>query len=838
MRDIQKELASALKNNTNIDSTPIKAKAQAKTVKTDKVITLKDRGNIEYNPEEVRTFLDLVFHKKEATDNILTWSPKTNRPAFPSSLDNTFKKLENTNLPRTFYFGTATTSPDVDGTLKNRKALFTGLHVVVLDDIGTKIPEERLPEALAPNYIIESSEGNFQYGYILDTPIRDLALAEALIHLVYTSGLSDGGGKLPNKLVRLPCGINGKDGDKGDFRVRLIESNDEYWTPQELLDVMDVGVTWDEVVKDTNAANGGASARKVGTSLWSPVQAKAASLNGVVDPMLEWLYEEDMVKNDNGGWATIQCPWSSSHTTGGDTAGYSPVGRGGDHSTTRGFHCFHDGCKDKTIHDFLELLALEGAPQVPVRDMVADLVADYAYISSEDAAVRIRGVNTPTCMKVGAFRNTFPRKSVVYEANGKTTTVPDHALWLTAPNRLTLAGRMYDPTSDLRICEHDHQKYLNNYTAPTWGTGSYDDKDVNKFKQFLKYLIPTDCERDYFTQWLAAKAQNVCFKGAAILMVAPTQGTGRTTLTDMITQLFQHGNVNKVNFPTLCSAGGASPFNAWQEALIVTCDEVMTGDKSKYNVYEGLKDLFDPKPKQTLVNPKFGFMRMSTLYTSYILLTNHTDAIGALGDDRRVYTIQNTVRRNTPEYYSALNKWIDTKDEQGEHKWARSIWRWLQTLEPDIELLNSPAPMTDGKLAMIEDTSSICDVLHEIIFDDLGGVISTPLVESIAETVLFDRGVEGVDSLKAVTKRRSNASSVALKKTDIVKEVFKLKGKVYRLRLSHSYLRENGLSGINEMSDRELALLVEEAKTKFTKALDNPKAVSERLNAVLDERGL
>lgn len=704
------------------------------------IVQLKDRGTVDYDLPEVQDFVKTVFHTMDDTDNILTWTPKSNTPSFPKSLSKTEKILKNTNMPRAFYFGTSTVHVAEDGKLYNRKSEFSKLHVVVLDDIGTKVDADSLPEDLAPNYIIETSEGNFQYGYILQEPIETLELAEALIHLVYTSGYSDGGGKMPTKVVRLPCGINGKKGDKGDFRVRLVELNDEYWTPEELLDVMDVGVDWDDVKRDATAARRGRSAMMSGTSQWSPIQATAGSLNGVVDQMLEWLYDNDLVSNDNGDWVTIQCPWHDEHSDNADTAGYSPVGRGGQFSNMRSFHCFHDHCKDRKGQDFLEWAITNGAPRVPLVDNVADLIADYAYVAENDSAYRIRGVNKPTGIKIGAFRNTFPKKVPVYDVDGKIKMTNEHALWLTAPNRLTLQGTISDPSTPERITEHDGQRYLNLYAPPSWGSGLYDQAHIDRFNAFLEYLIPKPEERDYFMQWLAAKAQNPTFKGAAILMVAPAYGTGRTTLTDMMATLFTAENVKKVTFNQLCGASAAGAYNDWQESLLVTCDEIMSDTVNKHSVYENMKELFDPRPKTVLINTKYGAQRHSTVYTSYLLLTNHVDAIGHLDGDRRVYAISNARVPESPEYFTSLNEWLNEINEKGKPAWAESVWRYLQTLTPDITMLNAPAPNTAAKDTMVDETKSVCDLLAEEMIEMFGGITPNALIATTARDVLERMG--------------------------------------------------------------------------------------------------
>ena len=798
--NMQKDNKDNMFNGDNTDPKPknqgpLKVINEQGAFKPD-VVTLKDRGNIDYDPEEVQRFFDTVFHTLEEDENILAWSQKSNVPVYPKTIARVMKQLTQTNLPKAFYFGTSTCHVHEDGNLYNRKQLFDRLHVMVLDDIGTKIPVGRLPIDLVPNYIIETSEGNYQYGYILKEPIDNLELAEAFIHLVYTSGLSDSGGKMPTKVVRMPCGINGKKGDKGDFRVRLVELNDDYWTPEELLDVMDVGVKWSDVVEDAKAATAGKTAMMSGTSAWSPVKTVAPCLNGVIDPLLEWLYEQDMVVTDNGEWVTVPCPWGHDHTSGGTTAGYSPVGRGG-FPNMRAFHCFHDSCSANKTDAFLQLCATNGAPRVPIIDHVADLVADYAFVASENSAYKIRGVKRPLCVKMDAFKNLHPKKVGVYGEDGKRIAVAEHALWLNAPNRLNVHGMVYAPDQPYTIVKEGDTQNLNLYSPPEWGKGDYRKIDIDNFLYFLDYLIPTDSEREYFLDWLAMKAQNVTFKGAAILMVAPTQGTGRTTLTDMLATLFTPQNTKKVTFKQLCAVGDAGAYNEWQESLLVTCDEVMS-QGSRHTVYENMKELFDPRPKNILINPKYGRQRFTTVYTSYIMLTNHEDAVGQLGGDRRIYVIENTLTPNTPQYFVDLNAWLNEKAEDGTPLWARSVWRWLQKRKPDINLMNAPAPETDGKRAMIANTQSVCDHFIEAVLETHNGLMPTSTLQELATDVFTARGDMEADKIASI------AVLVAKKRTLATDARLRLNGKQTRIRISKAEMSSLGISGMKKSEYSEI----------------------------------
>lgn len=89
---------------------------------------------------------------------------------------------------------------------------FVSFHVIVVDDYGTKIavgePERVL--GCRPNYVIESSLGNYQAGWFIE-PQSDLAWVRGMLKklrekLGAGDNLTD-----PMAWRRLPVGINGKE---------------------------------------------------------------------------------------------------------------------------------------------------------------------------------------------------------------------------------------------------------------------------------------------------------------------------------------------------------------------------------------------------------------------------------------------------------------------------------------------------------------------------------------------------------------------------------------------------------------------------------------------------
>lgn len=139
------------------------------------------------------------------------------------------------------YLNCSSFYPGDDGSFKARKAHFSACHFLMLDDLGTKVPLERL-DGFELSWLIETSPGNHQGGIILSEPLTDGAVAVRLLNAVIDAGLCDAGATGPlSRWVRLPVAINGKpkyaDETNVTFQCRLIEwQPDNRYTPQEIVD--------------------------------------------------------------------------------------------------------------------------------------------------------------------------------------------------------------------------------------------------------------------------------------------------------------------------------------------------------------------------------------------------------------------------------------------------------------------------------------------------------------------------------------------------------------------------------------------------------------------------
>jgi len=108
------------------------------------------------------------------------------------------------------YFCIATFFESETESWRRRTEYFRTLHVVVIDDIGTKgLPLKHVVQKLPPTYVLETSEGNYQVGYVLNESCKDIHTATYLANSI-NGEVGDPSAKGANRVVRLPYGVNTK----------------------------------------------------------------------------------------------------------------------------------------------------------------------------------------------------------------------------------------------------------------------------------------------------------------------------------------------------------------------------------------------------------------------------------------------------------------------------------------------------------------------------------------------------------------------------------------------------------------------------------------------------
>jgi hypothetical protein len=245
------------------------------------------------------------------------------------------------------YFSLAVFTPDEAGQFRRQKTRFQALYAVMLDDLGTKAPMERL--TLPPSWLLETSAGNHQAGYLLRAPLQDGAAADRLMDAVVGAGLCDPGASGPRaRLARLPNAVNGK--HTPPFRCRMVDWSPELrYSVEELVD----GLQLEMAAAGRPPRQGSRPAKerpRDGDPIWIPRPDE----NGV----LVALRDRGLYKAPLGeGKHDITCPWVQEHTgqVNGGTAYFEPD----DNWPIGGFKCLHGHCAQRHIRDLLRFVDIE-----------------------------------------------------------------------------------------------------------------------------------------------------------------------------------------------------------------------------------------------------------------------------------------------------------------------------------------------------------------------------------------------------------------------------------------------------------------------------------------------
>jgi len=248
---------------------------------------------------------------------------------------------------KNWYFLPGLYKPESTGRYRAKKALAVAVYAVALDDVGTKVPMSKLDDC-SPSWVIETSPGNHQAGFILQTPVDDLELAEQLKTALIAAGLCDAGATGASaRWMRLPVAINGKPKyGSPPFQCKLIT-----WQPNVKYTVAKLYKNLNlQPVKNSDTASPSSHSQLANGIYMSLAETKASKV-------IQALHDRGLYKKNAGtGKHEITCPWVKGHTDALDSGAYyyDPS----DQYPTGGFKCFHSHGSLFHVKDLLTFLQI------------------------------------------------------------------------------------------------------------------------------------------------------------------------------------------------------------------------------------------------------------------------------------------------------------------------------------------------------------------------------------------------------------------------------------------------------------------------------------------------
>ena len=615
----------------------------------------------------------------------------------------------------------------IDGRVSASAANCEYILVMMLDDIGTK---SKVPP-IAPTWIMETSEGSFQWGYAFsDQPTK--AEFSAAIRAIADAGYTDPGACNPVRNFRLPGSVNLKP-DRNMFASRLVEFHPEReFTLPEICDAL--GVT--------------------------PVEADSLTLRPIrlsddgADDVMAWLSQQGLLlsKPNGEGWAGVICPNSAEHTDGNPEGRYMPA--------NRAYCCLHSHCVDFDSRMFLqwvadndgpshtpglreELLAqaMDSAlskltPTVEYPNEAAKIIAEverkelgriekaewwdrFAYIQTDDGYFDMQDRRELSRNTFNALFRHIDCKSI-HNAKRRVEAATSFDELRQAKGAKALIGVTYAAGESVLVAR-DGMVYGNRWrdARPKPVAG-----DASQWLAHVERMVPEKFEREHLLNALAHKVQFPTHKINHAILMGGNHGSGKDTL--FAPFFWAIGGRAKVNCSMIKNEDLTSQWGYGLECEVMEIAELRQAEAKDRRALENhLKPIIAAPPEYLMVNRK-GLHPYYALNRVFVVaFSNERVAISIPSEDRRWFVIWAEASKLPEAQAVSLWNWY-------QHRGGfEAVAHYLHTRDVSDWNPTAPPPMTEAKAIMVEHGMStaesfLVDLMRRRVGEFSRGVVGGP----------------------------------------------------------------------------------------------------------------
>ena len=653
----------------------------------------------------------LLLHQKPKRENgeIIYHGDGVPKAAFPAFIPEKAKIKDG----EAWYINTGSFIVDrfTDGKPSAKRENCEYVLFMMLDDIGTK---SKTPP-IDPTWIMETSEGSFQWGYAFSEQPTKHEFSAA-IKAIADAGYTDPGATNPVRNCRIPGSVNLKQG-RDNFPARLVEFHPKReYTLTEICEAL--GVTPEEAA----------------TADYKTVNIRDTG----GDTVLEWLSNNNLVltKINNEGWCGIVCPNHEEHTDGNIEARYKPL--------DRSFCCYHGHCQEIDSRMFLSWVAENDGPKVmpglrdeliaermrqmaekiqPTEDFPdeaqaivkeverkeagrlekAEWFERYAYVQSDDSyfdMVLRREIPRHVfnalyrhieCKSMHGVKKNRVQASVYFDERRQEYGAP------------AVIGITYAPGESVLVAR-DGLVYANRWVdhrPDMSGSDAIRDNDISLWMDHCRLLVPEEDELEHIFNVMAFKVQNPNVKINHAVLHGGDEGCGKDTMWAPL--LWAIGGDHQYNRSIMENKGLDSQWGYSLEAEIVILNELKEPEaRERRALANRLKPIIAAPPETLTINRK-GLHPYEMVNRLLVLsFTNDPVPISIPSQDRRWFCVWSRAPRMDPKDSTAMWRWYKNDG-------FAKIAAWLH--QRDVSAFNPAAapPVTEWKLNMVEHGMSLSE---------------------------------------------------------------------------------------------------------------------------------
>jgi hypothetical protein len=615
-----------------------------------------------------------------------------------------------------------------DGKVSASAANCEYVLVMMLDDIGTKSKEP----PLAPTWIMETSEGSYQWGYAFkEQPTKgDFTAA---IKAIAKAGYTDPGATNAVRNFRLPGSVNLKPG-RNNFASVLVEFH-----PEREYNLEDICTALDVVPDPADTATN--------------VSIRLADTGK--DSVVTWLNEQGMILSPaNGeGWMGIVCPNNAEHTDGNIEGRYKPL--------DRSFCCLHGHCVDFSSQMFLDWVADNGGPEVDhglrdellaekmnmalskltpndvYRDTASELIAEverkelgriekanwyerFAYIQDDESYFDLQDRREVSRQTFNALFRHVPCKSIHTGRKVEASICFDENRQ--AMGAKALVGVTYAAGEDVLV-SRDGDLFGNRWRDARPSVAQADASDISMWMNHCQALVPESDELNHIFDVMAFKVQHPEIKVNHAILHAGDEGSGKDTFWAPFIWAICGDHLKNRGIMDNNSVNSQWGYQLESEVLII--NELKEPDAStRRQLANQLKPIIAAPPEMLPINRKglHPYMMANRLFV--LAFSNDPVPISLASQDRRWFCVWSTAPRMESNQAKKIWDWYRAGGFVAIAKWLGSR---------DVSKFNPSAPpmWTEFKANLVEHGMSMAesylvDMLKNRTGEFSRGVIGSP----------------------------------------------------------------------------------------------------------------
>lgn len=361
-------------------------------------------------------------------------------------------------------------------------------------------------------------------------------------------------------------------------------------------------------------------------------------------------------------------------------------------------------------------------------DKASWLVRAYGYHAASDRVIELNKPSDNCAITLKAFQCLYRSwHEEIIGPRGGHKFVYATSYWEMDPSRTNLEGVQMRPDElfplfwdekDGRIVYKNTYQRPDHFVPQRRRPGS-PSGDLSLWQTFIEHLLPIEAEREWFCDWLAHKWRHPEIPGVAVVMVADgVYGCGRGILFDIVARLLGRPYVRPQDFNVFAGTSSQAVFTDWAaKAVLVTVSELKDAPEAgrwstRNAVYEKLKEMVEPRKTERTFQRKGLPSIQLHCFASYLIATNHRDAIQVPAGDRRIAVLSNGAKL-ARETAAALEVWMDEPVN------IAVLARWLEAR--DLSGFNMFEPLvTEAKTVMQELARTDLDIAFEEVRNTIG----------------------------------------------------------------------------------------------------------------------